>query len=144
MQLEKDLVDKKSAFEKEFAERETLIKSAENELADLRKQAAQFQSQLDKAVQQAEKSLKEKLDLEFSHQSELSVQKAESEQKLKDQTIISLRDKIKEQDLLIRQLTEKTSSAESSMKEIAIKALDSSTMRIMESKGDEGKRKLEG
>ncbi|MFA5816696.1 MAG: hypothetical protein WC865_13870, partial [Bacteroidales bacterium] len=56
-------------------------------------------------------------------------QKAESEQKLKDQTIVSLRDKIKEQDLLIRQLTEKTTSAESSMKEIAIKALDSSKMR---------------
>jgi hypothetical protein len=143
LKLEKDLADKKVAFEKDFAEREAIIKSAENELADLRKQAAQFQSELEKAVQQAEKSLKEKLDLEFSHQSELSVQKAESEQKLKDQTIISLRDKIKEQDLLIRQLTEKTSSAESSMKEIAIKALDSSKMRIMEAKGDEGKYRAE-
>ena len=44
LQLEKDLVGKKSSFEKEFAERETLIKSAENELADLRKQVAQFTS----------------------------------------------------------------------------------------------------
>ena len=144
LQLEKELVAKKSAFEKEFAERETLIKSAENELAELRKQAQHFPDQLDKAVQQAEKLLKEKLDLEFSHQSELSSQKSESEQKLKDQTIASLRDKIKEQELLIRQLSEKTSSAETSMKEIAIKALDSSTMRIMEAKGDEGKKKSEG
>jgi len=137
--LEKELAEKKITFEKEYAEREVRIKTAETELVDLRQKATQFPGQLELAIKQAEKNLKEKLDLEFSHQVELASQKAESDQKLKDQMIVSLRDKIKEQDLLIRQLTEKTTSAESSMKEIAIKALDSSTMRIMETKADEGK-----
>jgi len=137
--LEKELADKKTNFEKEFAEREVRIQTAETELADLRQKATQFPGQLEQAIKQAEKALKEKLDLEFSHQAELATQKAESEQKLKDQTIVSLRDKIKEQDLLIRQLTEKTTSAESSMKEIAIKALDSSKMRIIEAKAEEGR-----
>ena len=94
---------------------------------------------MDQAIKMAEKTLKDRLDLDFKHQSEMSAQKAESEQKLKDQMIVSLRDKIKEQDLLIHQLTDKTTSAETSMKEIAIKALDSSTMRIMESKGEDGR-----
>ena len=132
--LDRDLIEKKASFEKEIAVREARIESAEVELADLRQRAAQFTGQLDQAVKQAEKLLKEKMEMEFKHQSEMAGQKAESEQKLKDQMIVSLRDKIKEQDLLIRHLTEKTTSAEASMKEIAIKALDSSTMRIIESK----------
>jgi hypothetical protein len=115
------------------------VHADETELNDLRQRAAQFPAQLDQAIKQAEKALKERLDMIFSHQSELAAQKSDSDQKLKDQMIVSLREKIKEQDLLIRQLTEKTTSAESSMKEIAIKALDSSKLRIMEAKPDEGK-----
>lgn len=137
--LEKELLEKKSSFEKEIAEREARVQAAEAELAGLRQQAEKFPGQLDQAIKQAEKILKDKMDLEFKHQSELSNQKADADQKLKDQMIVSLRDKIKEQDLLIRQMSEKTTSAESSMKEIAIKALDSSTMRIIEAKTEEGK-----
>jgi len=137
--LEKELLEKKSSFEKEIAERETRVQAAEAELGGLRQQAEKFPGQLDQAIKQAEKLLKDKMDLEFKHQSELSAQKADADQKLKDQMIVSLRDKIKEQDLLIRQMSEKTTSAESSMKEIAIKALDSSTMRIIEAKTEEGK-----
>jgi hypothetical protein len=137
--LEKELLEKKSSFEKEIAEREARVQAAEAELGGLRQQAEKFPGQLDQAIKQAEKLLKDKMDLEFKHQSELSAQKADADQKLKDQMIVSLRDKIKEQDLLIRQMSEKTTSAESSMKEIAIKALDSSTMRIIEAKTEEGK-----
>ena len=139
LKLEKELEEKKSAFEKEFAERETRIQSAEAELADLRQRSEKFPAQLEQAVKLSEKVLKEKLDLEFSHLSAMALQKSESEQKLKDQTIASLRDKIKEQELLIRQLTEKTATAETGMKEIAIKALDSSKVRIMEARTEEGK-----
>jgi hypothetical protein len=136
---EKDLEEKKIRFEKEIAERESLVQSAEAELADLRQQAGKFPVQLEQAIKQAEKAMKDKLDLEYKHESELAAQKSESEQKLKDQTIASLREKIKEQDVLIKQLSEKTSAAETGMKEIAIKALDSSTKRIVEARTEEGK-----
>ncbi|MCX6224321.1 MAG: hypothetical protein NTV01_06155 [Bacteroidia bacterium] len=137
--LEKELAEKKITFEKEYAEREARVQAAENELADLRQRSEKFPVQLEQAVKQAEKALKEKLDLEFAHKAELAAQKADSEQKLKDQMIVSFRDKIKEQELLIRQLTEKTTTAESSMKEIAIKALDTSTLRIIEAKAEENR-----
>ncbi len=46
--LEKELADKKNAFEQEISQREQAVKMAETELNDLRKQAAGFPVELDK------------------------------------------------------------------------------------------------
>ena len=46
---------------------------------------------------------------------------------LKDQTIESLKEKIKDQEVMIKQLSQKVNVSEESVKQIALKALDSSS-----------------
>ena len=88
-----------SAFEQEISKREAQIEDAEAELASLRTQAAKFPSELQQAIAQAEKALSEKLQQQFNYEKELATEKVNGEQKLKDQTILSLREKIKEQEI---------------------------------------------
>ena len=102
------MTDKRAAFEQEVSKREVQIEDAESELANLRTQAEKFPSELQQAVIQPEKVLSKKLQQQFNYEKALAAEKVSGEQKLKDQTILSLREKIKEQESLIKQLSEKT------------------------------------
>lgn len=123
--LEKELTDKKAAYENEFANREATIKSIELEFANLKSKNEAFPAELDKAVSAAVKAETEKLKTENGFEKELTAKQVEGEMKLKEQTILTLQSKIKDLELTIKELTTKAITAESSVKDIAIKAIES-------------------
>lgn len=139
--LEKELADKKAAFEREFAERETTIKEAEAELKELRAKNAAFPGELDKAVNAATLSVTEKLTAQFSFEKELKQKETEGELKLKDQIIETLSAKIKDMELTVKELSQKAVTAETSVKEIAIRAIESSSKPYFVEKMKEGQVK---
>jgi hypothetical protein len=127
--LEKELVEKKAAFEKEFAERETKVKEAETELNELRTKAAAFPAELEKAVSSAIKTTTEKLETTFRFEKELKEKETTGELKLKDQIIETLKNKIKDMEASLKELSQKTATAEANVKDIAIKAIESSSTK---------------
>ena len=139
---EKELAEKKKAFELEIAQREAQVVAAENELKELRSKNAAFPAELEKAVNAAVKSVTEKLQSTFGFEKELKAKEIEGELKLKDQTIETLKNKIKDLETSLKELSQKTVTAEASVKDIAMKAIESSskpyfTERTKESQGKE-------
>ena len=110
-----------------MAERELKISEAEQELKELRDIAQKFPGEMEKAIKDTEKRITEQLTKDFEFDKKLSQQQVQGETKLKDQTIETLKAKIKEQETFIKELTGKATSAETTVKDIAIKALDSSS-----------------
>jgi hypothetical protein len=126
-QLEKELAAKKTTFEKEISDRELKIKESETELAELRKKSSEFPKLLESEISKAVKQAEEKLKQQFDFEKQLSGTKMTGETILKDQTIESLKEKIKDQEVMIKQLSQKVNVSEESVKQIALKALDSSS-----------------
>lgn len=127
--LSKELVEKKSAFEQEFAQRETAIKIAETELAELRKKNDAFPAELEIAVNAAIKNTTEKLENIFRFEKELQEKETTGELKLKDQTIETLKSKIKDIETSIKEMAQKAMTAEAGVKDIAIKAIESASSK---------------
>lgn len=124
--LEKELAEKKNAFDKEISLREAQVVAAESELKELREKSASFPSELNKSLAAEVKNTTERLQTEFKFERELTAKQTEGEIRLKDQTIETLKSKIKDLESMISEMSKKTSTAESSVKEIAMKAIESS------------------
>lgn len=123
---EKELAEKKKAFDQEIAQREAQVVSAENELKELRAKNAAFPAEIEKAIAAAVKSATEKLQAEFRFEKELTAKQTEGELKLKDQTIETLKSKIKDMETIVIDASKKAITAETSVKDIAMKAIESS------------------
>lgn len=139
--LEKELAEKKVAFEKEFSIREATVKMAETELNDLRQKTAVFPKELEKAVEAAIKATTDRLEMEYRFNRELTAKQNEGEIKLRDQIIETLRSKIKDLETSLKELSQKTATAESTVKDIAMKAIESSTKLQIIDKGRESLNK---
>lgn len=130
---EKELKDKQIAFEKEISEREQNVANAEKELAELRKMVNNFPKELETAIANTTKNIEEKLATQYKYEKDILAKETEGEIKLKDQTIASLKEKIKEQEIFIKELSERVNNADRSVKDIAVKAIESSgKMRFVE------------
>jgi hypothetical protein len=125
--LENELAEKKAAFEQEMSTREANVKSAEQELEGLRKSNEEFPAKLEKAIAGKEKEVTSHLKTQFHFESKLLAKQNEGELKLRDQTIASLKEKIAEMQQVIKQLTDKANKAEGNVKDIAVKAIESSS-----------------
>jgi len=123
--LEKDLIEKKAAFEKEISEREAKVNAAEAELNELRAKASGFPKELEKAITTTEKAVAEKLTMQFSFEKQLTAKQTEGELKLREQTITTLQSKIKDLEAANKELSGKSITAENTVKDIAIKAIES-------------------
>lgn len=137
--LEKELEEKRYAFEDEFSIREQNIISKEQMLAELNLKVENFPTELEKTIKLTEKNITEKLQSQNNFEKQLLSKDTESDKKLKEQIISSLELKIKEQEKLIAELTKKADTSSNQVKEIAVKALEStSNMRypIKERKED--------
>lgn len=141
IKLEKDLTDKKAAFEKAVSERETNLKIAENELAELRKKNEAFPAELEKTVAMAVKTATEKTETIFAFEKELREKEIVGELKLKEQTIQTLNAKIKDLETSLKELSQKTVTAETSVKEIAMKAIEHSSKPYFIEKHKDGSGK---
>lgn len=122
--LEKELLEKKALFEKEMAEREAKLKEAETELLELRKKDEEFPVILEKEVKKVQQETEKILKQQYDFEKQLSDNKIIGEQKLKDQTIKTLEAKIKDIEALLRQLTIKSDASEENVKQMALKALE--------------------
>ena len=123
---ELEFVSKTTETEKILHEREDAIAIKEQEFILLHTKVAKFEDDLAKAVKESEKNVSEKLKAQFGFEKELSLKEHEGLLKLKEQTIQTLENRIKEQESYIKQLTQKTELADKSVKDIAIKAIESS------------------
>jgi hypothetical protein len=123
--LEKELIDKRASVEKELSEREANVVLKEKELAELRAKVEQFPKVLETTIKETEKSITEKMEFKYKHQSELAQKEMEGEGSLHKQIVQSLENKIKEQTEQIKQLTQKANESVQQVQVIAIKAIES-------------------
>ena len=127
MLLEKELADKKIQFEQEVSSREMNLKNAEAELAELRKNNAEFPAKLEKALKDKETEVSKQLQTKYGFDIQLMQNQSESDIRLKDQIINSLQEKIKEQQVQLKENTDKANRAEANVKDIAVKAIENAT-----------------
>ena len=117
---------KTAESEKLLKEREEAVALREKEFSQLLARVKQFEDDLAKAVKEAEQNATNRLKTQFGFEKELLLKEHEGLLKLKEQTIQTLENRIKEQESYIKQLTQKTELADRSVKDIAIKAIESS------------------
>jgi hypothetical protein len=122
--LEKQLIVQKDAVERELAERETVIAAREKEYEQLKEKTVQLELALQKTAQETEEKTRKAVELHYKHQTELEFREVDGERKLNQQTIASLQEKIKKQDELIKQLTQRVDDAQDQVRAMAIKALE--------------------
>ncbi|MEI6435486.1 MAG: hypothetical protein WCP32_11620 [Bacteroidota bacterium] len=121
-----DFAAKKSETEDILQEREDAVAIREQDFGQLHARVAKFEEDLAKAVKDAEKNATDKLKMQVGFEKELLLKEHEGILKLKEQTILSLENRIKEQENYIKQLNQKAELADRSVKDIAIRAIDSS------------------
>lgn len=135
--LEKELISRKTSFEAEISEREKAVSAAEKELNELRLKVTGFPKEIEKAILDTTTRITEKLMSEHKYQSDLLAKHNEGELKLKDQTISTLLSKIKDLETNIKELNQKALVAEAGVKDIAMKAIESSSkVQIIEKTKD--------
>ena len=125
--LEKELSEKKESFNLEMVKREADVANTEAELKELRKNNDEFPKQLQKTLADKEKEITERLTVQFDFESKLLAKQNEGELNLKEQTIVSLKEKITEMQMQTKELTAKANLADSNVKDIAVKAIESSS-----------------
>lgn len=130
--LEKELKEKKVAFEQEVVQREAELKNAETELAELRQNSLEFPAKLENALQAKEKEIIQSLQLKHDFEIKLMTKQNEADIRLKDQMVTSLQEKIKELQAQVKEYAEKSLRAENSVKDIAVKAIENaSNVRVI-------------
>ena len=135
--FEQELIDKKAKFEQDVSSRELNLKNAEAELAELRKNNAAFPAILEKALKDKETEITTQLQTKFGFDSKLMENQYKADIRLKDQTITSLQEKIKEIQVQMKEYAEKANLAEANVKDIAVKAIENaSKVRMIAAKAD--------
>ncbi len=127
VQLEKELEEQKIILD----QREARVSEQETILNDLTLKVEGFSDVVKQTVAEAEQSLRGQLEKEHQYALELQSKENVASQKLSEQKISYLEAKIKEQDLLIRTLTQKADAATEQVQSIANRALDTSVQRFV-------------
>lgn len=133
--LEKELESLKEDLSKRVAE----IKDKEEEYKGLKIEISELPNTIKAAVEAAEATLREKLSTQHSFEAQLKHQEYENNLKVNEQCIYYLETKIKEQELLIKDLTKKADSAAEQVQAIACRALDTSAQRFVSTNLGENK-----
>lgn len=136
--LVKEIEYKKETFELEIATRETKLAAAENELATLQNESKDFSTRLLLATEEAQTNTTKSLKREFEFEKQLLQKETEGVLNLKLQIIGTLEQRIKELENMVLQSQSKAVTAESSVKDIAMKAIESATKVTVFDKGNYG------
>ena len=140
--LDKELTQKREAFEIEINSREQAVAVAEKELSELRSGAEKFPAELEKAVQTTIKETTAQLEKDHKFEKQLLLKDHDGEIKLKSQQIESLLARIKDLENQLKQAYAKAENAENNSKEITLKAIQSSgQIKIVEK--EDSRRKSE-
>jgi hypothetical protein len=122
--LEKELTIKRIGLEKEFEEREAKIASQEQEFKLLKEKAEKFPAELQKAVQETDKSVTERLKFKYDYETKLAQKEVEGEKKLYQQMIAALEAKVAHLEAQAKHLSDKTNQANLQVQDIAVKAIE--------------------
>ena len=128
--LENDLQEKIISTEKDFTTREKILKESEEELSELRKQAADFSATLTKEIEKTKKEISSQKDKEFSFEKQLLVKQNEIELKVLQTKIINLEKTVTDQEVTIQTLSAKLEEAYSKIQHVAEKAIDGASKNI--------------
>lgn len=120
---------RKEELEREWADREKVLKDKENEFQTLKDQVAQFDAKLKAEVSKAEAVVGNKMKRDYEHQMELVKLDAESTKKLFDAEKVSLNNTIASLSDQIDNLERQLSEAHKDAKEVVSAALDSASGR---------------
>ena len=130
--------DKKFSMEKELSDlkdnlskREADLLEKEKDYESLRLQVQQIPDKIKEAVTNNEKALEAKLLEQYEFATKLKQQEYDGILKLKEQSINYLQEKIRKQDDLIKELTEKADMATQQVQSIACRALDTSAQHFL-------------
>lgn len=126
-ELEKDLITRITEQEN----RENLILANETKFDELQKRVAEFPNEISETIKNAENNLRASLELEYKHKAAITTKEYEIVIKLGEQQVINLQQKVKEQELHIKELTNKVNLAGEQVQSIACKALDTSSQRYV-------------
>lgn len=125
---EKSLEERKKAFEREYADREKILKEAEVELSQLRELSESLSGKIEEAETRAIAVTEERLNREHRFEFDLAKKETEGQLKLKDQQIELLQQKISEMELQLKEAGVKVANSEETVKDIAFRAIESSTL----------------
>ncbi|MBR8773685.1 hypothetical protein IX306_000798 [Porphyromonas levii] len=125
---EKSLEERKKAFEREYADREKILKEAEAELSQLRELSESLSGKIEEAETRAIAVTEERLNREHRFEFDLAKKETEGQLKLKDQQIELLQQKISEMELQLKEAGVKVANSEETVKDIAFRAIESSTL----------------
>ncbi|MFH1644676.1 MAG: hypothetical protein ABIA74_05910 [bacterium] len=125
--IEKELEEKKSKLD----EKEKELKSREEETIRLKTKVDEFPQELEKTISKAKKEVTEELTNKYKFEMELKEKEITGDKKLYSQIIKSFEEKIKEQEKLIDQLTQKADTASNQVQTMACKALETSSQRLV-------------
>jgi len=122
--LEREVQIKREEMERDLQEREKMIASQENELAELRKRAAVFQKEVETAVGKAIKETTDRLNLESKNREELLKKEFAGEKNVLTTRIESLEKLAKEQGEQIARLGLQLEKAYQQVQDIAVKTIE--------------------
>ncbi len=122
--LEKELIDKRLALEIEFKAREAHIIENEQTLSQLHERTEKFPQELQKAIDDTEKAVMDRLSFKYDYEAKLMQKEVEGERKLYQQMIAALEAKVKHLEEQAHQAAEKANQANLQVQDIAVKAIE--------------------
>jgi chromosome segregation ATPase len=128
-QKEKANRDKQEQLEKNWLERETNLKKAEQELAELRAFKEAYPEMVKKAINQDVAIASNSIKKEYEHKAQIAQKDAEMEKRLADAQALSDRQTIEKMQVQIVDLKEQITNAHQRVADISTKALDSASGR---------------
>ncbi|MCX7114348.1 MAG: hypothetical protein NTW08_00305 [Gammaproteobacteria bacterium] len=127
--LEKELISRRTALEEEFAAREAIIATQEQEFNSLKQKSEKFPEELQKAIQDTSDTLIERLTFKFDYETKLAQKEVEGERKLFQQMIVALEAKVGQLESQTKQLADKSNQANLQVQDIAVKAIESASLQ---------------
>ena len=122
--LEKKNKEKQEALDKSWHERESALKTREDELLRLKKEADTFPARLKEATDQTVAQATSALDLGFQNKLALLKKDADSDARLAEQKVKALEENLARQALQLQSLTSQLDEAKKQVQNIAIKAIE--------------------
>ena len=111
--------------------REEVLSEKEKILSDLQARVDQFPEELKKTVLEAEEKLRAQILQHHDFESQIKQKELDGLVKLHNLQVTSLQGRIKEQELLIKELSQKADQATENIQLIACRALDTSSQRFI-------------
>ena len=121
---EKKNQERQEALTKDWAQREAALRAQEEELQQLRKDAAGFPARLEQEVQRAAAQAAKEARQQAEHQTQMAQKEAEAERRMAELRIKTLEDLLARQTAQMGELQKQVDEAKRQVQEIAVRAIE--------------------